>query len=307
MPEALIELPSELDNGDALADWAEAIMFLEERDYVPFAELEQRLGETADATLATSLLLEQVRVRKRRAPAAYPFERQGAGIRRRAEVDPTLYEFLLWLAIPQSPVRKKQDYRPIDRYFDRVVLKALRAYLGGRSRGVRFGTPAADGRPTGFRDALYWLADKMGIDRTGLLPPNANKNDAGVDVIVWIKLNDDHADFLVAVAQCTVRDSWEDKARLLNADAELWGGGWIPIGRPPVTAVAVPFVVTGKEARYPELRRLVNVLLDRTRLCTLARAPYAADVAALQRWSRTVRAMVMNPDAAPPTGSPKDT
>src|SRR5438874_328933 len=103
MSEALLELPDDPDDVDALTDWAEAIMLLEERDYFPFAEIEQRLGETVDATLATSLLLEQVRVRRRRAPQAYPFERSDTGIRRRAAVDPTLYEFLLWLAIPQSP------------------------------------------------------------------------------------------------------------------------------------------------------------------------------------------------------------
>jgi hypothetical protein len=304
--EALLELPSDLGDGDALADWAEAVMLLEEREYFPFAELEQRLGESSDATLAASLLMEQVRVRRRRAAKAYPFEREATGIRRRGDVDSTLYEFLLWLALPQSPVRQKREYRPIDRYFDRVVLKALRRYLGSRARGVRFGTPASDGRPTGFRDALYWLADQMGIDRTGALPPNVKKNDAGVDVAVWLRLNDERPDFLVAIAQCTVQAAWEDKARLLHADADLWGGGWLPIGRPPVTALAIPFVVTGTEDRYSELRRLITLILDRTRLCYLAETPYPEDIDALRRWTAIVRAMMMTGDGAEvTTGGPK--
>lgn len=67
-----------------------------------------------------------------------------------------------------------------------------------------------------------------------------------------LRFNDERPDFVVAIAQCTLQGAWEDKAPLLNADAELWGGGWIPIGRPPVTVLAIPFVVSGTEQRYPD-------------------------------------------------------
>jgi hypothetical protein len=295
MPEALLELPTNLEDGEALADWAEALMILEERESIPRAELHRRLGDATDSTLSVGLLLEEVRIRERRASRSYPFTRTEAGIGRNEGVNTLLYEFLLWSSIPQSPVRKKREYRPIDRFFDRVVLKALLAYFGRSARGLRFGTPASDGRPRGFSDALHWLADLMSIDRTGLIPPNDHKNDAGVDVIAWLPFGDDRADFMVAIAQCTMETAWPDKANQLVAAAEAWGGGWLPLGRAPVTALAVPFTMSASHDRFNELRRIINLILDRIRLCELLDGPYDADVAGLERWAAVVRRMMLHP------------
>src|SRR4051812_7641247 len=177
MARAELELPADLENGNELADWAEALMLLEGRAKISRAELKRRLRDRGDEDLAVGLLLEQVRTRAARAKKSYPFTRTATGIEKRPKVDATLYEFLLWLSIPQSPARKKHEYRTIDRYFDRVVLKALLAYLGPKAQGRRFGTPASDGRPTGFADALVWIAAAMGVDHQGSIPPNDKKND----------------------------------------------------------------------------------------------------------------------------------
>src|ERR1051326_3864202 len=118
MPEAILELPTGRD-GESLADWAEALMLLEERDEMARTELRRRLrDDSSEADVEVSLLLEQVHFRSRRARKSYPFSRGDAGLERRPQVDPTLYEFLLWLSIPQSPARKRHEFRAIDRYFD---------------------------------------------------------------------------------------------------------------------------------------------------------------------------------------------
>jgi hypothetical protein len=301
MARAELELPSDFENGNDLADWAEATMLLEGRTRISRTELKRRVRDRGDEDLAVGLLLEQVRARSGRAKKSYPFKRTRHGLERRTSIDETLYEFLLWLSIPQSPVRKKHDYRTVDRYFDRVVLKAILAYLGPKAHGRRFGTPASDDRPTGFADALIWIAAAMGIDHRGSMPPNDNKNDAGVDVIAWMPFahpTPDRPDFLVVIAQCTVRDAWPAKAAEVFAAAETWGGRWISLGRPPATILAIPFVVPKTHDNFDELRGLVNLILDRLRLCELLASPYAADTDSIRRWSRTVREMILNPKPA---------
>src|SRR4051794_1141839 len=110
MAEAILELPAARD-GESLADWAEALMFLEGRDEIPRSELRRRLGDdSSEADVEVSLLLEQVRFRSRRARRSYPFLRSEAGLQRRPDADHVLYEFLLWLSVPQSPARKRHEY-----------------------------------------------------------------------------------------------------------------------------------------------------------------------------------------------------
>ena len=292
MHEALIERP-ESRRGEALADWAEAIILLEERDELSVAEITRRLGhergESGDVEVG--LLLNEVEVRRRRASGAYPFEPTEFGIDRREDIDTLLYEFLLWLSFPQSPVRREQEYRTIDRYFDRVVLKAAKAHFGERCEGVRFGTPASDGRPKGFPEAITWLAGLTKLTE-GSEPPNPAKNDGGVDVFVWLPFADGRSDFLVMLVQCTVRDDWETKANEIAGTASRWRG-WLDFGRDPVTGLAVPFAVPRTHAGVGELRRAVNIILDRTRILELISEVYAEDRPRLEVWAAGVRARML--------------
>jgi hypothetical protein len=306
MPEVLVDLPEDLDDGDSLADWAEAVCILEERESISRTELKRRLGDVGDADVAIALLAEQIGSRAFRAPSSYPFARTDAGIGRNGAVSGIVYEFLLWASWAQAPVRLGKDYRAIDRLFDRIVLKAVCAYLGPRTRGVRFGTPASDDRPNGFADALVWLGDLMDIEATGALPPNDNKKDAGVDVIAWLPFAERRSDFVTAIAQCTFRSDWEVKAAETFAAAALWGGGWLATGMLPLTFLAVPFCAQATDLRFPELRQLVNVILDRVRLCELVAHPYEDDVADLTAWISSQRDGMRLPAAAPEGSVPKD-
>jgi hypothetical protein len=289
MAEALLDLPDDLEDGDTLADWAEALMLLERRQEISSTELQRRLGDRTESGVAVPLLMERVATRHGRAPSTYPFARIETGLERRSEIDSTLYELLLWSSWDQSPVRKAHNYREIDAAFDRLVLRAMCAYLGPLATGVRFGTPASEDRPKGFADALVWLGDLMDIEATGTLPANDDKNDAGVDVIVWLPLPDARADFVVGIAQCTFRDAWPDKAVELAAAATSWGGGWLALGTKPLTFLAVPFQVQPTHARYLELRQLVNAIFDRMRLCSLADSLADEDIADVRSWADNVQ------------------
>ena len=298
MPEALIEPPASR-TGEALADWAEAIMLLEERDELSVGEMTRRLGhergESGD--VEAGLLRNEVEVRARRAANSDPFEPTEFGVGRHATVDPLLYEFLLWLSFPQSPVRREREYRAIDRYFDRVILKAVKAHLGERCEGVRFGTPASDDRPTGFPEAITWLAGLTRLSE-GSEPRNPAKNDAGVDVFVWLPFADSRSDFLVMIVQCTVREDWEVKANEIAGTAGRWRG-WLDFGRDPATGVAVPFAVPRTHAGVGELRRAINVIFDRTRILELIDDVYPEDRPRLEVWAAGVRARMLAPPPEP--------
>jgi hypothetical protein len=294
--ESLLDTPATLEDGDILADWAEALLFLEDRRFIPRDELRRRLGG-GDLEVAVGLLLEQVRVRAANAPASYPFRREPGGMRLEPSIDRTLYEFLLWLSMAGSPARRLRAYRAVDAYFDRVVLKALCSYLGPFSTGVRFGAPASHGRPKGYRDALEWLAERMEVSPQGSLPPNDAKKDGGVDVIVWLPLPDHRADYVAAIAQCTVMEAWPDKIAQVFTAARCWGGGWIGLARDPLAVLAVPFAVPRTHPRFEELRWIIPVLLDRMRLCHLARNPFAEDRDYVSRWLERVRRAFRNPQA----------
>ena len=292
MPEALIESPDSRD-ADSLADWAEALVLLENKEEFSRAEMMRRLGRerSEGGDVEVGLLLNEIEARTRRAPMSYPFTSSGGAIERNIVIDSLLYEFLLWLSFPQSPVRREREYRAIDRYFDRLVLKAMKAKFGSRAQGVRFGTPASDGRPTGFPDAIGWLSQLIKLEE-GTEPRNPAKNDAGVDVLVWIPFADGRADFITVLAQCTVREDWEAKAIEIAGTVGAWRG-WLDFGRDPLTALAVPFAVSRTHPRAGEIRRTLNLLLDRIRLLELLDDVYAEDKPRLEVWATAVRARML--------------
>ncbi len=264
-------------------------MFAEDRNNSSRSFLRGRLRSTLltdgdELEIQLEMLLSEVERRKKRAEAVYPFAWTDSGLSRTREVDETPYEFLLWLAV--SPIYRQQNrYDEIEEPFDNLIRQALTAYLGPNAVGVRFAFPASGGRPSGFPDAVRWLANLLRL-QTGAAVPRPQVKDGGVDVVVWNPFRDGRTGFVVILCQCTVAHDWTPKAK--DIVAGIWNG-WIDFGRDPLTAIAVPFAIPQAFNRWDELRRTVSIILDRIRLAELIEVNAVDGLAAIQAWNSKER------------------
>ena len=267
-------------------------MFAEDRNNSSRSFLRGRLRSAlftdgSELEIQLEMLLSEVERRKKRAEAVYPFAWTEMGLSRTREVNEAPYEFLLWLAI--SPIYRQQDrYDEVEELFDNLVRTTLIEYLGPKAVGVRFGAPASGERPSGFPDAVKWLASLLRL-QTGKAVPRPQRKDGGVDVVVWHPFGDERPGFLVILCQCTVAHDWTPKSK--DIVAGIWNG-WIDFGRDPLTAIAVPFAVPQAFNRWDELRRTVNIVLDRMRLAELVDVDALDDLAALQTWNSRERTLL---------------
>ncbi len=282
--------PPTTPDGVGLADWAEATAFLEHRKRLSRATLRQRLVnillvEDDELDVYLDLLLAEVGKRSRQAPKIYPFERTAVGLALKEEVDQAPYEFMLWLSM--SPLYKKENrIREIDELFDTLVKQALLGLLGSGSRGVRFAHPSSDGRPTAFREALKWLAGLLGLT-VGAARPRPVRQDGGVDVVAWRPFKDHRPGFTMILCQSTTaKDDWPPKAGDIVEGHWL---GWIDFGLLPMTALAIPHAVPLSCDRWDELRRQVNMVLDRMRIAEILNPRRIKDTAELRAWSAAER------------------
>jgi hypothetical protein len=274
-----------------LADWAEAIMLAEGRLRFSRSALRARLREGAaeDVDLSIDLLLGEVASRRELAPRLYPFSRAETGMQRLPEVDSDLYEFLLWLSLPDAPVRVERRFSEVDEWLDKTVLAALQAYLGPRSRGLRFGHPPSDDRPSRFPDAIEWLADHLGF-APAVGEVSVENKDGGVDVVVWQPFRDRRPSHVVILGQVTAQVAWHDKVG--DVLVRKWQG-WIDFGADPLTALAVPFALGAEYARWDEMRRAVTVLLDRMRICELLEDVEIGVLPDIRTWTEAERAKLV--------------
>jgi hypothetical protein len=289
--ESKIPAPATLDSS-SLADWVESAMLIEERKYMSKSSMRQRLKgalsiESEEAEVEIELLLSEVSRRDKIAPQVYPFSESPTGLSRKEIPDLAVYEFLLWLSV--SPRYKWEDrYREIDEHFDKLVKQALIRYLGGNARGVRFAFPSSDGRPAGFPEAVSWLAGLLNL-ATGKAIPRPRVKDGGVDVVVWCPFRDGRTGFVVILCQCTVELNWPPKAK------DIVIGNWcglIDFGLHPLTVLGVPFAVPRTFEKWDELRRTVNIVLDRMRLCELIQAESIENLEEIRRWAEAERKLL---------------
>lgn len=288
--ESIIPIPSSMD-GASLADWAEAVMFVEERRHMSKSSLRQRLrntifSESEEAEFVVDLLIDEVSRRDRIAPQIYPFLESPTGLSRK-DISAAIYEFLLWLSISQR-YREEDRYKEIDEPFDKLVKQALVHYLGPGARGIRFAFPSSDGRPSGFPDAVNWLAGLPNLD-TGKAIPRPRVKDGGVDVVVWNPFKDSRTGFVVVLCQCTVELNWPPKAK------DIVIGSWcglIDFGLHPLTVLAIPFAVPRSFDKWDELRRTVNIILDRMRLCELIQVELVDDLEKIAKWAEAERKLL---------------
>lgn len=290
MPESQVPVPTTPD-GPSLADWAESAAIIEDRRHMSRSNLRSRLiggtlDEEQDADTHVEILLSEVSRRARIAPAAYPFRETRIGLSRKEGVDRAPYEFLLWLAV-STHFREQRRFPEIDELFDNLVAQALSAYLGKGARAVRFGWPPSGDRPTGFPEAISWLADLLDL-KQGAGTPISDSNDGGADIVAWRPFGDKRSGFMVVLCQCTVSKDWTSK--ISDVKLRTWHG-WIDFGPSPLSALAVPFAIPLGFKRWDDLRREA-MILDRLRLSELIVPSSLPSLEAMRSWTNDERALL---------------
>jgi len=285
-PEAGISPPSQ-EEGAALADWAEAVMVLEERNRLSRASLRGRLstaGPTDEA--AIGLLYAEVRRRGGVAPNSYPFSVDETGIIRRDGMDGRLYELLLFMSLEEASFRERGHWVRVSGILEVIAKAALQSYWGSRCVVVQFGWPSEDGRPKNFPAAVSWLAQRLNLpEGTALRSPN--KKDGGVDIVAWIPLDDERPAYCVLLGQVTVGlEALAEKGQ--GIPVHQWNS-WIEFGIPPATAFVIPFAVAVSDELWSDLQYRTSLVLERMRLCSLLTS---ADVASTLDHSRVKEFMM---------------
>ncbi|SRR6266581_2070092 len=262
-----INLPTDMDDEVALADWLEATMLVESRSYMARARIRKyikSLFADDEPDVSVEMLLREIRRRHRHCAHGYPFEEQTSGVRYKQSKTGVPYLFMLCMSVSR-PYRNERRQSDTEELFDLLVLDALKRYLGTGSDGVRFGVPASGGRPKNFQEAISWLAQKMKLP-TGTGQPRKTGGDGGLDVVAWRPFRDHRSGYLALLAQCTVQQDWFIKAKDITED--IWRS-WIDFGKDPHLVLAIPFIIPHSYEKWDELRRLIHTVLDRMRLAEL--------------------------------------
>lgn len=284
--EAQIPPPTD-GTGPALADYAEALVLIEESASISRAELRHRVsgvGQIDEAELG--LAFAEIRSRAGALAAVYPFDLGPTGevMELRAGVDHTAYELMLLLSLDGAAYRAEGRYAEASSKFDVVVREALKAHVGPRSRAIRFGSsPLSDGRPPDFATAVEWLAGLLNLP-VGAGEKRAARRDGGVDVIAWRPFADQLPAFPVLLAQNTV--GWDFDRKPDDINLNLWTD-WIGFGVKPARVLAVPYVMPRTDPKWRELKYSVAIALDRLRICDLLQEVDIAgipEMADLQSW-----------------------
>ena len=139
-----------------------------------------------------------------------------------------------------------------------------------------------------FPDAVSWLADLFNLG-TGSSTPRPRRKDGGVDVIAWRPFRDGRAGYAIVLCQCTAQLNWVPKAK--DIVLGQWRG-WIDLGLDPLTALAVPFAVSTTFDRWDELKRTVNIILERIRLCELLSLVPIERLEDIRRWTEAERELL---------------
>lgn len=291
------QVTAKVGDEKSLADWAESALFIENRRRLSRASLRGRLAnslflEEEQLNFNLELLFREVSQRARLGPLSYPLVDPSANgsesISLRPGIDQAPYEFLLWLSTSDRFHEDTERSERGDIMFDHLVKVAALNYLGPGSEGVRFGHPARDDRPSGFEEAMEWLAGKLALP-IGSLAVRPRRQDGGVDVAAWRHFLDGESAFMVLLCQCTVQDNWVPKASDIVVD--VWKG-WIAFGASPITALAIPHAVNRATDSWEEARYRVNIILDRYRLTELVDPGQVEHLAEMRSWTEAERALL---------------
>ena len=279
-----------------MADWIEATMLVERRTKLPQVEIQRRLSELESGDVGDAEVEMGIREVKRRTALNlqyYPFAVEENVVKQFLSDDPGPYHFLLMLCMSEgfresveSNVKGVVRRQPeIDETLDNLAVVCLDGLFGGKGTGVRFGSPASGDRPDHLRQALEWLAGRLGLKEGPHLGDQGAAGDQGVDVIVWRPFTDGRTGFIVAFCQCTVSKHWHVR-KPEDVKLDVWRD-LIAFGRNPITCVATPYVVPAQWPRWENVRRRIDLPLDRFRMIELLENAELPDCLATEiaRWT----------------------
>lgn len=261
----------DFDDPDSLAEIIELMMVASRESFLAASELRTAFpagNQPSDAqmTYAFNVIADRrAKMRKH-----YPFKKERRGIKFEAGGAWRLYAFLLLLSFKNTPMRAASEYRSSDPIFDSIVLRAFKRKLGPGTEGLVFGFPARDGRPTNFADAVEWVAERLGVElREDKKRISTDKNDDGVDVIVWTPFADGDTGYPVILVQNTIQQAFADKPR--DVLPNRWRE-WLVIGAAPVVGFAIPFAVPTGDKRRADVVAVATYFFERGRLMENLRA-----------------------------------
>lgn len=264
------QLPDPKDSHPwTLAEWVEATLLLEDLPELSRTSFTERFAVGARPEGADiDKLFKEIDRRNEAVPAMYPYTTEETRIVRRADLDATVYDFLLLAAIEGAPYRVENRFDDVNPAFELLTREALKRHLGPGAEAVRFAWPTRDDRPDAdFEKAVRWLAQRMKLEIGNLSDVDVSDNDGGLDVAAWRCFGDGRPGHVAILAQCTVEVAeWEGKT--VDLPPNQWST-WIKMGRPPVVALVIPFVLPVDAKVWSRMAYRTDLIVDRIRLCEL--------------------------------------
>ena|GEM_PF-2155922 len=250
-------------NPHSLAEFAEAVLFLSDDDYLSASEFKNYfLSGSQPSDAEVELALQEIRRRSESFGRLYPFVEVDRGVMLDRSPTADLYACLMLLSLKNTNLRRVGDYQRSDPLFDSISRLAFRNNLGSTADSLIFGWPPRDDRPAKFSLAVAWVATKIGVALSGATILDIYK-DAGVDVIAWKRFPDPRNGFVTLIAQNTVQFDFRNKPRDLMPS--LWRK-WLALGAEPIAGFAIPFSLPVNDPWWELITTDIHVVLDRGRL-----------------------------------------
>jgi hypothetical protein len=162
-------------------------------------------------------------------------------------------------------------------YFEEIVARALAEYIGGEY--VRFGWPRRDPVPRNPEQAVDYLAERLGEQRTRGFPVRLADKDMGLDVAAWKHFPDRRRSKIVILGQCATGSNWKGKIGELNLTR--WRN-YINFNVKPTPVFAIPWTLDDDTWDWVESFGVVVFDRIRATFC-LCNSPVAKEV---RRWCR---------------------
>lgn len=283
-------------NGDALADWAEASLIVDEGHewFLPYAhvqdaiEAQNLVDSDSDAHILLSDLKRTVQRRHDLIGDAYPVRVERDGIMKLTE-RALLHDFLVLVGLgwlyDDLKLESSAAHNPA-KLFEEVVAVALAAYVGGTS--FRFGAPRRLPVPTGFKDALEYIGTSTNECLGNVVDfVDGHEKDQGLDIIAWRPFSDRRPGQVIAIAQCAIGVNWRKKL----GDLPWIDGPWstyLATLTTPTRVMAIPGVYDADRASWNADSKRAGMILDRVRLEYLMSDQRLSDeiTAEVKHWCR---------------------